>query len=108
MGLRSINEGESGGLRANDQPGRRRGASVSGGPATDQAITIGGAPARLLRMHCPPGSGFLVETAVTIHHGTAFVFASQTRRGRQPATAPPSANSWPVCGFSGKGSPNIE
>jgi hypothetical protein len=58
---------------------------------------------QLLSVHCPPGSGFLVETAVTIHHGTAFVFASQTRRGRQPATAPPSANSWPASGFSGKG-----
>ena len=50
-------------------------------PQTDQAITIGGAPARLLSMHCPPGSGFLVETAVTMHHGTAFVFASQNPTG---------------------------
>jgi hypothetical protein len=50
-------------------------------PQTDQAITIGGAPARLLRMQCPPRSGFLVEIAVTIHHGTAFVFASQNRTG---------------------------
>jgi hypothetical protein len=50
-------------------------------PQTDQAITIGGAPARLLSMQCPPGSGFLVETAVTIHAGTAFVFASQNPSG---------------------------
>jgi hypothetical protein len=50
-------------------------------PQTDQAITIGGAPARLLSMQCPPGSGFLVETAVTIHDGTAFVFASQNPSG---------------------------
>jgi hypothetical protein len=50
-------------------------------PQTDQAITIGGAPARLLGMECPPGSGFLVETAVTIHDGTAFVFASQNPSG---------------------------
>lgn len=50
-------------------------------PQTSRAITIGGAPARLMRMHCPPGSGFLVELAVTIHHGTAFVFASQNRTG---------------------------
>jgi hypothetical protein len=50
-------------------------------PQTDQAITIGGAHARLLSMHCPPGSGFLVETAVTMHHGTAFVFASQNPTG---------------------------
>jgi hypothetical protein len=50
-------------------------------PQTDQAITIGGAPAQLLNMQCPPGSGFLVELAVTIHHGTAFVFASQNPSG---------------------------
>jgi hypothetical protein len=50
-------------------------------PQTDQAITVGGAPAQLLSMQCPPGSGFLVETAVTIHDGTAFVFASQNPSG---------------------------
>jgi hypothetical protein len=50
-------------------------------PQSDQAITIGGEPARLLGMQCPPGSGFLVETAVTIHAGTAFVFASQDPSG---------------------------
>ena len=50
-------------------------------PQTDQAITIGGAPARLLSMQCPSGSGFLVEIAVTVHHGTAFVFASQHQPG---------------------------
>jgi hypothetical protein len=50
-------------------------------PQTDQAITIGGAPAQLLSMQCPPGSGFLVELAVTIHDGTAFVFASQNPSG---------------------------
>jgi hypothetical protein len=50
-------------------------------PQTDQAITIGGVPAQLLNMQCPPGSGFLVELAVTIHHGTAFVFASQNPSG---------------------------
>ena len=50
-------------------------------PHTDQAITIGGAPARLLSMQCPSGSGFLVEIAVTVHHGTAFVFASQHQPG---------------------------
>jgi len=50
-------------------------------PQTDQAITIGGAPARLLGMQCPAGSGFLVEIAVTVHHGTAFVFASQHQPG---------------------------
>ena len=50
-------------------------------PQTDQAITIGGAPARLLSTQCPAGSGFVVETAVTIHDGTAFVFASQNPSG---------------------------
>jgi hypothetical protein len=50
-------------------------------PQTDQAITIGRAPAQLLSMQCPPGSGFLVELAVTIHDGTAFVFASQNPSG---------------------------
>jgi hypothetical protein len=50
-------------------------------PQTDQAITISGAPAQLLGMQCPPGSGFLVELAVTIHDGTAFVFASQNPSG---------------------------
>ena len=46
-------------------------------PQTNQAITLGGAPARLLTMQCAPGSGFLVEIVVTVHHGTAFVFGSQ-------------------------------
>ena len=50
-------------------------------PQTDQAITIGGAPARLLTMQCPAGSGFLVEIAVTVHHGTAFLFATQHQPG---------------------------
>jgi len=57
-------------------------------PQTDQAITIGGAPARLLGMQCPPRSGFLVETAVTIRHGTAFVFASQNPSGATPTDQP--------------------
>lgn len=46
-------------------------------PQTSQAITIGGAPARLLGMQCPAGSGFLVEIAVTVRNGTGFVFISQ-------------------------------
>jgi hypothetical protein len=50
-------------------------------PQTDQATTIGGAPARLLGMQCPPGSGFLVETAVIIHDGTGFVITSQNPAG---------------------------
>jgi hypothetical protein len=36
-------------------------------------------------MHCPPRSGFLVEIAVTVHHGTAFVFTSQNQAGTTPA-----------------------
>lgn len=50
-------------------------------PETDQAITIGGVPARLLSVQCPAGSGFLVESAVTIHDGTGFVFTSQNPSG---------------------------
>ncbi len=50
-------------------------------PQTDQAITIGAEPARLLTMQCPPGSGFQVEIATTIHNGTAYVFTSQNPTG---------------------------
>jgi hypothetical protein len=50
-------------------------------PQTDEAIMIGGEPALLLDMQCPPGSGFLVEIATTIHHGTAYVFTSQNPTG---------------------------
>jgi len=53
-------------------------------PQTSQDITIGGAPARLLSMQCPAGSGFLVEIGVTVRHGTAFVFASQNQTGTKP------------------------
>ena len=42
---------------------------------TNQAITVGGAPARLLMGNC--GSGFLVELAITVYNGTGFVFGSQ-------------------------------
>jgi hypothetical protein len=58
--------------------------AVHGCPAvtqSSQAITIGGAPARLLVFQCPARSGFLVEIAVTVHDGTAFVFASQDPTG---------------------------
>jgi len=53
-------------------------------PQTNQAITIGGAPARLLGMKCPAGSSFLVEIAVTVRNGTGFVFASQNQTGTKP------------------------
>jgi hypothetical protein len=55
-------------------------------PQTSQAITIGGAPARLVGMTCAAGSGFLVEIAVTVHNGTGFVFASQPAPGATTAT----------------------
>jgi hypothetical protein len=61
-----------------------RAAHPCSAPQTNQAITIGGAPARLLGMQCPAGSGFLVEVAVTVRHGTAFVFASQNPTGTTP------------------------
>ena len=57
-------------------------------PQTNQAITIGGAPARLLGMQCPTGSGFLVEIAVAVRHGTAFLFASQNPTGMTPTDQP--------------------
>jgi hypothetical protein len=57
-------------------------------PQTDQAIMIGGAPARLVGMQCPAGSGFLVEIAVTVRHGTGFVFASQNSSGATPTDQP--------------------
>ena len=50
-------------------------------PQTDEAIMIGAEPALLLTMQCPPGSGFQVEIATTIHHGTAYVFTSQNPTG---------------------------
>lgn len=53
-------------------------------PQTSQAITIDGVPARLLGMQCLPRSGFLVEIAVTVRHGTAYVFASQNPGRTQP------------------------
>ena len=60
-------------------------------PQSTQAITIGGAPARLVGMICPAGSGFLVEIAVTVHNGTGFVFASQPAPGTTGAGQPAAA-----------------
>ena len=57
-------------------------------PQTNRAITIGGAPARLLDTQCPARSGFLVELAVTIHHGVGFVIGSQNPSGMTPADQP--------------------
>jgi hypothetical protein len=56
-------------------------------PQTGQAVTIGGAPARLRGMHRPLGSGFPAEPAATIHDGTAFVIGAQDPTGT-PAAAP--------------------
>ena len=53
-------------------------------PQTNQAITIGGAPARLLETQCPALTSFLVELAVTVHHGIGFVFGSQNPSGEVP------------------------
>ena len=58
--------------------------AVHGCPAvtqTSQAITIDGAPARLLAFQCSVGNSFLVELAVTVHDGTGFVFGSQNPAG---------------------------
>ena len=57
-------------------------------PQTNRAITIGGAPARLLDTQCPARSGFLVELAVTIHHGIGFVIGSQNPAGMVPTDQP--------------------
>jgi hypothetical protein len=57
-------------------------------PQTNRAITIGGAPARLLDTQCPAHSGFLVEIAVTIHHGIGFVIGSQNPSGMVPTDQP--------------------
>jgi len=65
-----------------------RAAHPSSPPQSNRAITIGGAPARLLTVIAPAGSGFLVEIAVTVHHGTAFVFASQNPTGITPTDQP--------------------
>jgi hypothetical protein len=57
-------------------------------PQTNRATTIDGAPARLLDIQCPAGSGFLVELTVTIHHGTGFVIGSQNPSGETPTDQP--------------------
>ena len=54
-------------------------------PPTNQAIEIGGTPARLLGMQCPPGSGFFVELATVVHNGTGYLFTSLNRRMSRPS-----------------------
>ena len=56
-------------------------------PPTNQAIEIGGAPARLLSMQCPPGSGFFVELATVVDNGTGFLFTSLNRSARPSPSA---------------------
>jgi hypothetical protein len=56
-------------------------------PPTNQAIEIGGAPARLLGMQCPPGSGFFVELATVVHNGTGFWVTSLNRSASPSPTA---------------------
>ena len=46
-------------------------------PETDEPISVGGEPARLLTIHC----GILVLIAVTIHNGSGAVFAFQDPNG---------------------------
>ena len=57
-------------------------------PQSNRAITIGGAPARVLDTQCPAGSGFLVEIAVTVHHGIGFAIGSQNPTGITPTDQP--------------------
>jgi hypothetical protein len=57
-------------------------------PQTNQAITVGGAPGRLLDTQCPALTSFLVELAVTVHHGIGFVFGSQNPSGTAPGDWP--------------------
>jgi hypothetical protein len=57
-------------------------------PQSNRAITIGGAPARLLDTQCPAGSGFLVEIAVTVHDGIGFAIGSQNPSGIVPTDQP--------------------
>jgi len=53
-------------------------------PAADQAITVGGALARLLNAPC---QGLSIETAITIHAGKAIVFVSQLPSGTRAERA---------------------
>jgi hypothetical protein len=54
-------------------------------PERDTAIRIDGTPARFLQMHCPAEGGILVLLGITVHDGTAFIFAFQGPPGNQAA-----------------------
>jgi hypothetical protein len=56
-------------------------ADTTTGGVKQKRLMRGGAPAQLLTMQCVAGSGSLVETAVTIHAGTAFVLTAQNQAG---------------------------
>jgi hypothetical protein len=70
-------------------------------PERDTAIRIDGTPARFLQMHCPANGGILVLLGITVHHGTAFIFAFQGPPGNRAAEneeAPSSSDSWRAFG----------
>jgi hypothetical protein len=52
-------------------------------PERDTAIRIDGTPARFLFGHCPATDGILVLLGITVHDGTAFVFAFQGPPGNR-------------------------
>jgi hypothetical protein len=45
------------------------------------AVTIDGAPARLLGMYCPAQSDYLVLNAITVHDKTGYVFVFEDPSG---------------------------
>jgi hypothetical protein len=52
-------------------------------PERDTAIRIDGTPARFLLGHCPATDGILVLLGITVHDGTAFIFAFQGPPGNR-------------------------
>ena len=54
-------------------------------PERDTAIRIDGTPARFLLGHCPATDGILVLLGITVHDGTAFIFAFQGPSGNRAA-----------------------
>jgi hypothetical protein len=54
-------------------------------PERDTAIRIDGSPARFLLGHCPATDGILVLLGITVHDGTAFIFAFQGPPGNRAA-----------------------
>jgi hypothetical protein len=54
-------------------------------PERETAIRIDGSPARFLLGHCPATDGILVLLGITVHDGTAFIFAFQGPPGNRAA-----------------------